>query len=105
MKDLKNILNYFGEYWRLDRCGNAYSLTWEQKDGSCQSIHANGAKKMSAKIHKIINECAITKPKQLISSKSKVLTTKVDITWEPTGKATKPVRKNKEKVKRNKCTK
>ena len=61
MNDLKNILNYFGDCWELRRFGNDYRFMYYLGEGKWQTLLANSPDKMSAKIKKIINECAIKK--------------------------------------------
>lgn len=61
MNDLKNILNYFGDFWELRSLGEVYIFTAYRGKGCFTKILADTLEDLSEQIHKIINECAIKK--------------------------------------------
>lgn len=60
IKDLKNILNYFDENWCLYRDGKKYGFNWgiDNYGNFINKLDAKSPEKMSALIHKLINELA-----------------------------------------------
>lgn len=56
MKDLKNILNYFGEYWIMQRCEDYYSFGFNDSLNNYTILHAKTPEALWKKIVKEIEK-------------------------------------------------